>query len=307
MNRQVYLSISQLAILIDKSPYGSLTDIIYNLWLKVDSNGYNKKVRDMEYKYNKSFKKLTEADKFDILSKEFGLELDSKLVNSMKNNDHNLLLNQQSEMINDINNINNPNIDDLVNKKTELIKMVNSFSNRGFGQFNESVAINNYAKITNSTISNKQKTIVAKFKTVNDVDWYIKGKIDGISLSCDNVTRIIEIKNRTKCLFNELKDYEKPQIQTYMKLFDIHKGHMVECLRKGTNENELNIIDVEFEKDYWDLIKNNLIKFIDFFYNFLENPKLQELLIKNNASCVNNTNNNIEQDFRELLKEKLAS
>ena len=167
-------------ILINKSPYGSLSDIVYNLWLKVDSNGYYKKVRDMEFKYQQSFKKLTEADKFDILSKEFGLELDSKLFNSMKNNDHNLLTTQQTEMIDEINHIDNPTIDNLENKKTDLIKMVNSFSNRGFGQFNESGAINIYSKLTKSTVSNKQKTIIAKLKTVNNIDWCIKGKIDGI-------------------------------------------------------------------------------------------------------------------------------
>ena len=235
----------------------------------------------MEFKYQQSFKKLTEADKFDILSKEFGLELDSKLFNSMKNNDHNLLTTQQTEMIDEINHIDNPTIDNLENKKTELIKMVNSFSNRGFGQFNESGAINIYSKLTKSTVSNKQKTIIAKLKTVNNIDWCIKGKIDGISLDINNTTRIIEIKNRTKCLFNELKDYEQPQIQTYMKLFDINKGHMVECLRKGSDENQINVIEVAFDQEYWNLIKERLLKFIDFFYEFLENPKLQELLINN--------------------------
>ncbi len=297
-NNQIFISISQIAILIGESPFGSLSDIIYNLWIKIDNNGYQKKKLKLEKKYNKSFNNLSEWDKLEMLSKELGLDnLSQKTEKAMKKNNHKSLLDEQTAIIRDIDQIQRNDIEDLENKKITLTKLVNSFSNRGFGNNHESSAIDLYSKLTNSKIIDKQKIVIGRIKKINNIEWFIKGKIDGISIEKAGNMSLIEIKNRTKSLFGYLKDYEKPQIQTYMKLLNLNKGYLVEYLKQNQNEteNNMNIIEVLYESLYWEFIKKRLLQFINFFYDFLENDDLQKLILFNNID-INDENEKIVRD-----------
>ena len=297
-NNQIFISISQIAILIGESPFGSLSDIIYKLWIKIDNDGYQKKKLKLENKHNKSFDNLSEWNKLEILSKELGLDnLSQKTEKAMKKNNHKSLLDEQTAIIRDIDQIERNDIEDLENKKITLSKLVNSFSNRGFGNHHESSAIDLYSKLTNSKIIDKQKIVIARIKKINNIEWFIKGKIDGISIEEAGNMSLIEIKNRTKSLFGYLKDYEKPQIQTYMKLLNLNKGYLVEYLKQNQNEteNNMNIIEVLYESLYWEFIKKRLLQFINFFYDFLKNDDLQKLILFNNID-INDENEKIVRD-----------
>jgi hypothetical protein len=186
--------------------------------------------------------------------------------------------------------------------------MVTNISNRKFGTHHEKTAILAYSKATHTKISNQQKTIMAQIKKADvkyDAAWFIKGKIDGISTSeIDGSIHIIEIKNRTKSLFKCLKDYEKPQIQIYMKLFDIQKSHMVEYLKKSDQQDEMYIIDVGFEEEYWKFIKKRLNQFISFFYKFLKNKKMQELLLLQN---INYSCSIEDSEIEKILRSELQN
>ena len=304
-DNQIFISISQIAILIGESPFGSLSDIIYTLWVKADNNNYQKKKLELETKYNKSFKNLSEWNKLELLSKELGLDnLSKKTEKAMKNDNHKSLLDEQSAIIRDIDQVERKDIEDLENKKITLSKLVNSFSNRGFGNNHESSAIDVYCKLTNSKIIDKQKIVIGRIKKIKNTEWFIKGKIDGVATDSSGNTSLIEIKNRTKSLFGYLKDYEKPQIQTYMKLLNLNKGYMVEYLKQtqnklNENENNINIIEVQFDESYWDFIKKRLLQFIKFFYHFLENDDLQKLILFNNIN-INDENEKIIRDALEI-------
>lgn len=310
MEDQIFISISQIAILIGESPYGSLSDIMYNLWIKVDNYSYQKKKLEFETKYNKSFKKLSEWNKLELLSKELGLDtLAQKTEKAMKNNNHISLLDEQTAIIRDINQVERKDIEkkELEQKKNTLSKLVNNFSNRGFGNNHESSAINSYMELTKSSIFDKQKILIARIKKINNVEWFIKGKIDGLSTDSLGNVSLIEIKNRTKSLFGFLKDYEKPQIQTYMKILNLNKGFLVEYLKQNENENtntntntvnNMNIIEVNFDESYWIFIKKRLLQFIKFFYHFLENEDLQKLILLDNIM--------IDEKNEKLLRENLS-
>jgi hypothetical protein len=311
---QIYLSISQIAILTGYSPYGSLIEMILNLWSKVNKNGYNKKISELENKFSKSFKSLSEWEKLSVISNELGLnDLKYKIANAMKNNSqHNLLSDQESLItqikdttIKDTKNKEMTN-DELENKKQILYKLVNSFTNRGFGSHNEKSAISIYKNITNFDIIEQQNIVLARIQKASNqnlnTEWFIKGKIDGIAIK-DQQKILIEIKNRTKTLFGELKDYEKPQIQMYLKLMELEKGHLVEHLKNDTIDNSndnkhTNIIDVSYDSEYCKLIIDRLKKFIKFFYNFIENEQLQELVLLNGSD---------DEETEKYLRNQLES
>ncbi len=117
-NNQIFISISQIAILIGESPYGSLSDIMYNLWIKVDNNSYKKKKLELETKYNKSFENLSDWNKLEILSKELGLDtLSEKTEKAMKNDNHKSLSDEQTAITRDIYQVERKDIEDLEQKK----------------------------------------------------------------------------------------------------------------------------------------------------------------------------------------------
>ena len=76
----------------------------------------------------------------------------------------------------------------------------------------------------------------------NNKDWYIGGKMDGIDE--ENKT-IIEVKNRTRCFFNSVRDYEMTQIQIYMYLKDYDNSILVEKLN-----NKIKKTSIKYNEDY---------------------------------------------------------
>jgi hypothetical protein len=301
MTTKVFIPISQLAIIVGLSKYGSLTQIMLKLWIKTDFDGYSKKIVELEQKYNKSFGMINEWDKMQLLANELGLnDIINKTTTAIKNENNIMLKNNQTDIYRDIDNAmpNNNNLsqNEIDDKKKVLSKLVNNITNCGYGQFNENSAINIYSSMTNTTISDQQKKIIAVIKTteINKklIEWNLIGKIDGIATNMNGEKILIEIKNRVNTLFNQLKDYEKPQIQAYMKLTGFKHAHLVEHIK-----NETGIIMVEYDSKYWKLIKERLNRFIDFFVDFTCNQQLHELLLLNGQY-----NDIVDLHFRKLLE-----
>jgi hypothetical protein len=78
-------------------------------------------------------------------------------------------------------------------------------------------------------------------------DFEIGGKIDG---QLEDGT-VIEIKNRTRRLFGEVKQYENIQIQTYIQMLEQEGAQLVECYNDGEKKH-VNILDVAKDQDLWD-------------------------------------------------------
>lgn len=54
--------------------------------------------------------------------------------------------------------------------------------------------------------------------TIEGTEYYICGRVDRVEMCDDGTTNLIEIKNRTKGLFNKVRDYENIQVQMYLHL-----------------------------------------------------------------------------------------
>lgn len=307
---KIFIPVSQLATLIGLSKYGSFTQLLMGFWMKADFNGYSQRTIELEQKHGKSFKFINEMEKLEMLSNELGLDnknIKAKTLSAMKNTNHTGLLNNQNNILDEISNVKNPNVLDLEEKKKALGKLVSSFSNRGYGNNNEESVIDLYSRMTGMVISQQQKTLFYKIKnpkknSVVEVEWYLKGKIDGLAKSSESEGEeiLVEIKNRTRALFGVLKDYEKPQIQCYLKMMNLQHSHLVEHLaNSNSNSNSkeqvsTNIIDVYFEEEYWKMIKNKMNVFLKFFDFFLDNQQLQDALL------MNQYNEDVEKHFVKI-------
>lgn len=87
--------------------------------------------------------------------------------------------------------------------------------------------------------------------------YVITGKIDRIEVKPDGTRVLVEIKNRTRCLFNSLRDYELVQVQTYLKLTGLTHARLIEQYN-----NEINSYNIEWDHNYWEnTVKPNLETF----------------------------------------------
>ena len=87
--------------------------------------------------------------------------------------------------------------------------------------------------------------------TICGTKYVIVGKIDRIEVKPDGTKTLVEIKNRTRCLFNLVKDYEMIQIQTYLQMTGMSQARLIEQHNHKTASQELTKDD-----EYW----NNTIK-----------------------------------------------
>jgi hypothetical protein len=66
---------------------------------------------------------------------------------------------------------------------------------------------------------------VGKF---GDIEFEIVGKIDRLQVCESGEKILVEIKNRARCLFGEVKEYEYLQVQTYLQMLGLKRGRLTE-------------------------------------------------------------------------------
>jgi len=87
--------------------------------------------------------------------------------------------------------------------------------------------------------------------------YIIVGKIDRIEEKEDGTRVLVEIKNRTRGLFNEIKAYEMIQVQTYLQMLGLQKARLVEQYNTDTRSN-----DIERDDKLWNtLVLPGLVEF----------------------------------------------
>ena len=64
--------------------------------------------------------------------------------------------------------------------------------------------------------------------TIKGTTYEIVGRIDRYQVNEDNTKTLVEIKNRTKCLFNKVRLYEMVQVQTYLQMTGMSMARLVE-------------------------------------------------------------------------------
>ena len=97
---------------------------------------------------------------------------------------------------------------------------------------------------------------------------FVIGKIDGF----DEKTRtVIELKHRTRGLFNHLRDYEKVQCFLYMKMLKVHKAKLIE-----TYEGSQREYNIKWDESFWQMIKKGLLDALEQLNAAEKNNKLRE-------------------------------
>lgn len=116
-------------------------------------------------------------------------------------------------------------------KAAEVAKAATTRMNTNFGTRKEDTVAEMYEAQTGDKVYKPNKRydweIAPGFKVV--------GKFDGFTDS----GKLVEIKNRVRRLFGEVKEYESVQVHVYMKMANVDTAHLVERF-----EDKINIFDV---------------------------------------------------------------
>lgn len=131
--------------------------------------------------------------------------------------------------------------------KKKLKKSMESQLQKDFGTKEETSITTIAEKLIGKPIEKTNKFMSkTMFETAN-IKWCIGGRVDG--KTPDN--EIVEIKNRMRRLFYEVKEYELVQLMLYLFIHDSNGGYLVEGFK---SESKLlsNHDFISFNKEYFD-------------------------------------------------------
>jgi hypothetical protein len=287
----INIFISDLAIALNVNKYKTVTSLVIKLWKNYLANDYNSTLKSIET--NKNIKIDNYKDDMDYVKNMFNKsskssKLNKKIEKCLKSDTTTSMKKKREELIKELDTDTNLTVDE----KKELKKKLTSATNKNLGTTQECVGIDRYNEMMETTVTDAQRFVKMKLmeyetnsKTKSNetsvTKWYLCGKIDGIDGDI-----LIEVKNRMNRLFQEMKDYERPQVQAYMNLLGLSKCHLVECLRKK-KETSIFIVEEDYDQEYWsEFVMPALLSFIKMFHICMKDNKIKELLLTlNEEDC----------------------
>lgn len=94
----------------------------------------------------------------------------------------------------------------------------------------------------------------------DDIEYVVVGKIDSIETLPNGDQVLVEVKNRIKTLFFELRDYERIQVHTYLHML----SNMVSAKLVEQYNNKIHVIPIDRDDAVWnEEILPGLLSFID--------------------------------------------
>ena len=269
MNR-ICLFASEVAIITGHNKYEKIDKVTHRLLAEYFPEKYNLLVLKMK---NQGVE-IVPADKTEHLKKiikDSNISAESKKViegtlkKTVDSKNSKEFLENQTKLIKKIQ-------DEIVKKqgkpisaelKQTLKETVKSSTNTNYGIKNENKGTAEYTKITGNPVYTYNRFV--KMPLFGDEDLGLSvilgGRVDGVLMDPDgNITKVVEVKNRTARLFYQLRDYEKVQTMIYMKLFNQERLDLIEILRKKNDTLESNIINIDFDHQFWEEQIYNKIK-----------------------------------------------
>ena len=276
---KIFINASEVAALIGKNKFKSSGDVLYRIWEKYFYHDIHNTILRLKEKSVKVIPKETDEEVVNRITKESGADLKNEMKKCMNTKDVNKLRETKKDVINKIEKSNISK-----EKKNEFKKSLENVANTNFGTINERDILQEYMVKTNNNATTNNTYYKKKIgdSVINDevIEWFIIGKVDALVVSsndnCSNI--VIEIKNRIYRYFKEVREYEKIQTFVYMFLLGYRQSHLVEALKD--KKCDINIIEINYDEDYWKEIVNEIKKFIDFFSNiFMNNIELKEEIL----------------------------
>ena len=286
--KNIFINASELSIITGDNPYKPMSELIIKLFQKNFPTDYFDVVREIKNQKKKITRELKPREILDNLSRQTNIDVKQE-INKCYNSNTTKELNNNKKLLKE-------KFKDKLTKEQikKLEASVNDLTNTCFGTKQENKALLLYNQLTGVNVIPKTNYFTKCLFQTKLAQWNIGGKIDGIT---QDMTTVIEVKNRVNKLFYQLRDYEKIQAYAYMNILDKQKSQLVECLR--TDNSQMNIIDIKYQKTFWNNhIEARIKAFIKLFEKIVKDPKLQFFILTE-------TKENIDSFLVDFINKKL--
>ena len=204
--KKIILKASEVAACIGKNQFKRPQEVLDDMWKKYSPETFKGKTKDdyameaieTDQKASEIFKEVEKAspkNSSDVMKIMDEVSLRLKVASSLQ-------------------------LRDFYNVKDFFRKTL--FTN--FGTKNES-------KTANADTANLyEDDTFYKYKVceIEGTTYEIVGRIDRFEIGDFNQKILVEIKNRTRCLFNTVKEYEAIQVQTYLQMVKLNMARLIE-------------------------------------------------------------------------------
>ena len=198
---KVTLKASDVASIIGMNPYKKPKEVLDNLWAKYAPETFEGKTKEQE-----ALETIEKCNASKVLFE------DANMYKSMNSSDIERKFNAVSNQLHMKSNLSKSDI-----KLVEQHLRKTLFTNHGTRH--EDTTASNYEDLKEDETFYKYEVC-----SIEGTTYRICGRIDRIR---DDKT-IIEIKNRTRGLFNSVRLYEEIQCQVYMEMLDLDKCELIE-------------------------------------------------------------------------------
>ena len=269
MNR-ICLFASEVAIITGHNKYEKLDKVTHRLLAEYFPEKYNKLVLKMKNEgvqivpadKTEHLKKIIKDSNISgeskkIIEQTLKKTVDSKNSKEFLENQNKLVKKIQEEIV-------KKQGKPLSNEVKQMVKeTVKGSTNTNYGIKNENKGTAEYTNITGQPVYAYDRFVKMPLFADEDLGLSVilGGRVDGVLLDqAGNITKVVEVKNRTARLFYTLRDYEKVQTMIYMKLFNQESLDLIEILKKKDDTLQSNIINIHFDHQFWEEEIYNRIK-----------------------------------------------
>lgn len=285
--KNIILYSSQLASFIGKNPHLSVAKT-FNKLFDTYFKEYQKEI------VRKGVQRVIKPDKFilDGFCKKHHINLRKDLDKIVRSNISTKELNlEKKRIIEDLKN----NEEIKKDEREEIVKVIEGYMNKGFGSRREGNAIDYYERKIEEDLLRK---IEPKRKKVLEREGFsltIISRLDAMTLSGE----VLEFKNRIYKFFEEIREYEWIQVQTYLEVYNFEEAKLIEFLNK--DEPEIKVNEISRDKEYW---KKILIELNLYFRTLIKmgTSDLSKYLLLSEKNQDEYIKNQVRKTYVELSK-----
>ncbi len=233
--KRVIIKASEVAACIGLNNYRSPSNVIDDIWSKTSPETFSGLTKD-------------QRNEQAVSSSPYMRELYESLMNIQTNSSDEVqnIIHVVNQMVDDADDL---SLDHKSMVKDHMRKLV--YTNHGIR------AEDTTADLDGMVLHKDETFYKLKIATIEGTDYVIVGRIDRYEKHDDGSRTIVEIKNRTKSLFNKVRDYEMVQVQTYLHMMGLSKARLVEQYN-----NTCKSYPIDKNEDLWvGMIKPGLENF----------------------------------------------
>ena len=204
--KRVTIKASEVAACVGVNNYRPIFEVICDIWKKANPSNFNGLTRE-------------EKNEEALNSSEGAKTIFNGAMNEVPNNSDEVQILVSKTL-------------EAVEKDDELSheqkKMVSDHMRKMIYTTHGTRSEDTTADLDESQLHEDNTFYTLKVVVIEGTTYEIVGRIDRYQIEEDGSKTLVEIKNRTKCLFKKVRDYEMIQVQTYLQMMGLNKARLIE-------------------------------------------------------------------------------